>query len=230
LDDHISKLSFSEQLRAIIASSLYYKSAWAESFNEGATREDLFHAEDGDEKAMFMNRTDYMPLYQGEGFRALSVGLAGGDSMRLVLPDEGVGIDEVVASDALYDYLTKLPGEEGAKSARVHLSLPRFDADSSRDLIAGLMELGVSEVFTDSADFSPLSDQPLAVDEISHAVRVKTDEDGIEAAAYTVIMVKATAAMPVDLPVDFIVDRPFLFEIVNAEGLPLFTGVVKHAE
>ncbi|MBQ1887296.1 MAG: serpin family protein, partial [Firmicutes bacterium] len=58
-------------------------------------------------------------------------------------------------------------------------------------------------------------------------VRVKADEDGVEAAAYTVIMVKATSAMPEE-PIEFTVDRPFIFEIISSEGLPLFTGVVNH--
>ncbi|MBQ4233340.1 MAG: hypothetical protein II700_00390, partial [Firmicutes bacterium] len=40
-------------------------------------------------------------------------------------------------------------------------------------------------------------------------------------------MVKATSAMPEE-PIEFTVDRPFIFEIISSEGLPLFTGVVNH--
>ena len=39
------------------------------------------------------------------------------------------------------------------------------------------------------------------------------------------IMMYCGAVMPED-EVDFILDRPFLFEIVSETGLPLFVGVV----
>ncbi|MBQ2456383.1 MAG: hypothetical protein II499_09875 [Firmicutes bacterium] len=226
LDEHINNLQFSDQLRTILASTLYYKASWTDSFNASATREDTFHGFAGDEQADFMERTARNAYFDGEGFRAVSLGLNGGDQMRIVLPDEGRTASDVLASDALYDYLAIAPGAEGS-SARVHLRLPRFDVDSSKDLIEGLRELGVTDVFDDRADFTPLSDDPLCVDQIEHAVRVKADEDGVEAAAYTVIMVKATSAMPEE-PIEFTVDRPFIFEIISSEGLPLFTGVVNH--
>ncbi len=230
LDEHIQEIEFSDQLRAIIASTLYYKASWTDSFTREITRDELFHAETGDETAPFMRRTGYMPLYKGDGFKAVSLSLSGGDSMRLILPDEGTSAEELAASDKLYGYLTRPLDEDGSESARVMIKMPRFDADSEKDLIEGLTELGVTDVFGGKADFSPLSDQPLAVDEISHAVRVKADEDGVEAAAYTVIMVKATAALIEEPPVEFILDRPFIFEIVSSDGLPLFCGVVNHVE
>lgn len=55
---------------------------------------------------------------------------------------------------------------------------------------------------------------------------MKVDEEGCEAAAYTVIMVGAGAEMPPDDEVDFTLDRPFLFAITGEGNLPLFVGVV----
>ena len=36
------------------------------------------------------------------------------------------------------------------------------------------------------------------------------------------------AAMPPEDEMDFTLDRPFLFVITNAGGLPLFAGIVNH--
>ena len=55
---------------------------------------------------------------------------------------------------------------------------------------------------------------------------MKVDEEGCEAAAYTVIMTECGAAMPPDDEVDFTLDRPFLFAVTGDSDLPLFTGVV----
>lgn len=48
---------------------------------------------------------------------------------------------------------------------------------------------------------------------------------GVTAAAYTVMMM-AGAAAPPEEEMDFVLDRPFLFAITGADGLPLFKGVV----
>ncbi len=58
-------------------------------------------------------------------------------------------------------------------------------------------------------------------------MRVTTDEEGVEAAAYTVFSLSATPVRrkcPEEL--DFVLDRPFLFAITGQDGLPLFVGVV----
>ena len=51
------------------------------------------------------------------------------------------------------------------------------------------------------------------------------DEEGVTAAAYTV-MLMCGAGMPPMEEMDFILDRPFLFVITSRDNLPLFAGVV----
>ena len=62
-----------------------------------------------------------------------------------------------------------------------------------------------------------------------HAVRVAIDEEGVTAAAYTVMM-EAGAAEPPDEEIDFTLDRPFVFAITARSGLPLFVGIVNAPE
>ena len=65
------------------------------------------------------------------------------------------------------------------------------------------------------------------VSKAQHDVRVTVDEDGVEAAAFTV-MAMSGAGAPADEveEIDFTVDRPFLFAIMSDDNLPLFAGVV----
>ena len=51
------------------------------------------------------------------------------------------------------------------------------------------------------------------------------DEEGVTAAAYTVLPM-AGAARPPEDEIDFVVDRPFIFVITGEDGLPLFAGVI----
>ena len=55
---------------------------------------------------------------------------------------------------------------------------------------------------------------------------VAGDEDGVEAAAFTVLEPGDTAPMPPELEIHFTLDRPFLFSVVTGDGLPLFAGIV----
>lgn len=121
-------------------------------------------------------------------------------------------------------------GWTGQKYLTINLSMPKFDVSSDLDLIEGLKALGVTDVFDPNvSNFDPLeasTDDPLYISKAKHAARVKVDEEGCEAAAYTVMIINCGAAMPPDDEVDFTLDRPFLFAVTGDSGLPLFTGVV----
>ena len=58
-----------------------------------------------------------------------------------------------------------------------------------------------------------------------HAARVTVDEEGVTAAAYTVMMMCGDAAPPEE-EVDFVLNRPFVFAITGTDGLPLFVGII----
>jgi serpin B len=68
------------------------------------------------------------------------------------------------------------------------------------------------------------NDPKLLIDDVLHETFLSIDEDGIEAAAATIVLMVATGA-PIDQPVPVVLDRPFLFRIVDDEsGTPLFAG------
>ena len=78
------------------------------------------------------------------------------------------------------------------------------------------------------ADFSALTEEeiPAFVSRVQHAARVQIDEEGAVATAYTVVILGEGAAAPPEEEIDFVLDRPFLFVITDAQGLPMFVGVV----
>ena len=117
---------------------------------------------------------------------------------------------------------------ENSKHLIVNMSVPKFDVVSDLDLRDGLNALGITGVFDATvADFSPMTSKvaEIFLSKADHAARVAIDEEGVTAAAYTVMMM-AGAAAPPEEEMDFVLDRPFLFAITGADGLPLFVGVV----
>jgi len=215
-----------------LATTVYYKGAWQDEFREGATREDIFHAPTGDVTVDFMHqsfRTDY---YTGDRFAAVRKTLGSG-SMLFLLPDEGVDPEALLSDPQAMDMLLHGSPDLDVNHLTVNLALPKFDVSSDLELTEMLQALGVVDVFDGGlSDFSPLAENAdalgLAVSQVRHAARVKVDEEGCEAAAYTVIMVNATSAMPDPEEVDFVLDRPFLFAITGSDGLPTFVGIVNN--
>lgn len=117
---------------------------------------------------------------------------------------------------------------EKSKYLTVNLSVPKFDVSSDLELSQALKALGVTDIFDSKvSDFTPMTGDMAGIflSTIQHAARVKIDEEGCAAAAFTV-MAYAGAAMPPEEEVDFVLDRPFLFAITGSDGLPLFVGVV----
>ena len=225
-----------------LASTIYFKAAWGDEFNKSRTETDVFHALSGDVDVDFMHQTLDDTYYWGEHFSAVSLRLGERGAMWLILPDEGVSVDQLLDSGEAMEFLladkygqwdeasrSYAGAWPGQKFLNINLSMPKFDVSSDLDLIEGLRALGVTDVFDGTvSNFDPLeagTDDPLYVSKAEHAARVKVDEEGCEAAAYTMMMITEGALMIPDDEVDFTLDRPFLF-VVTGTGLPLFTGVV----
>jgi len=212
--------------RLVLASAVYLKAAWADPFPPGATSGAPFYPEGPGGPARtvpMMRRTASRPYLRGDGYQAVllpyrDIGLA----MAVVLPDGPLAsLRPKVAAAGLGGLLA------GTARRRVALSLPRFRRESAFNLIPPLRQLGVAAAFGDHADFGGITDAgPLRIGAVAHKAYIDVDEQGTEAAAATAVVATALAAFGTP-PVTMIVDRPFLFAIIDtATGLPVFLGQV----
>lgn len=228
LQDQIQGLELKPETVLALASTIYFQAKWQTEFLPHATAPGTFHALTGDLTCDFMHSSTENAYCWGENFGAVGLPLDNdGGTMWIVLPDEGQDVDTLLSSQEVMDFLLSKGSWENQKHLTVHLSLPKFDISSQLDLCQALQNLGLSEVFTGTGDFSPMTTQAeeIALTQATHGVRVAIDEEGVSAAAYT-LMALAGSAMPVKDEIDFVVDRPFLFAIVSPDGLPLFVGLV----
>lgn len=211
----------------LLATTIYYSAQWTSEFREELNYTDVFHAPSGDVDTEYMYAGQFMDYFCGEGWGAVRLSLRGGNSMWFILPDECVSVDTLLENEEVMRLMST--GETGeSEYARVYFSVPKFDIASQLDLIDGLKALGVTDVFDPTvSDFTPMTTDTdeIYVSEVTHAARVKIDEEGVEAAAFTVIVGDAAAAEPED-EIYFTLDRPFIFAISSRDDLPLFAGVV----
>lgn len=212
-----------------LASTVYYRVQWSTKFNEANNTVGSFHTPSGEKDATFMHQTlSNSVYYYGESYGAVALELEDGGHMWIVLPDEDLTPHQLLEQGDCLSMI--LDGQGASKEAEILLSLPKFDITSNTDLSEALQAMGVTDAFSaGSADFSPLTQdtENLFVDRVAHGVRVAADEDGLTAAAYTIISAPS-AGMPEQLEqIAFDVNRPFLFVITSRDGLPLFAGTVQ---
>ena len=215
--------------RLVLASAVYLKAAWTDPFPERATDGAPFYPDGPDGPALavpMMRGTASRAYLRGDGYQAVllpyrDISLA----MAVLLPDGPLAaLRPKLAAAGLGGLLA------GTARHQVTLSLPRFRVEAAFDLIPALRRLGVVAPFGGDADFSEITDAaPLRIGAVAHKAYIDVDEQGTEAAAATAVVIRAAAAMRPPPPVTMVVDRPFLFAIVDtATSLPLFLGQVSH--
>ncbi|MBR6522919.1 MAG: hypothetical protein IKT47_09630 [Oscillospiraceae bacterium] len=233
LEEQAEGVELSAETILALATTVYFRGKWANEFNKNATTQEQFYLLDDEAQSVtvdFMHKSGTNTYYWGDKFSSVSLRFEGGCSMQLILPDEGVSVDELLADDEAMRFMLSREGWDNSKYLIVNMSVPKFDVVSDIDLADGLKEMGITDVFDPAvSDFTPMTTDMdgIAVSAAKHAARVTVDEEGCTAAAYTVMMA-AGDAMPPDEEVDFILNRPFVFVLTSMDGLPLFTGVVNN--
>lgn len=229
LTEQAGKLELNADTVLALVSTLYYSASWHDKFSSAATTQDVFHAPNGDVSTDFLHSSDSNTVYYGDGFSAIGLSLENSGRMWLLKPDEGVDAAELLQNEDTLGFLLANGGWSQTQRAIVNLSLPKFDVSSDLDILDTLAQLGMTDVLDGiKSDFTPLTaaNDSLALTQAKHAARVKIDEDGCEAAAYTILGVEATAMMGPEDEIDFTLDNPFVFAITGIDGLPLFVGLV----
>ena len=207
-----------------LLNSLYFKARWESEFAPEKTQEGDFSALSGKMvKADFMQTQRMAAYVENEWFTSTSLSYQN-DSyvMRLILPQPEISIDQVLQA------LSESDGNlwKNVVLADINLKMPRFTLENKMNLIPALQALGMKKAFTNDADFSSMSDIATYISLVQQATRLKVDEEGSEGAAVTVIGGETSPGMPEE-KVDFFLDRPFLFQILEpATGTVLFMGQV----
>lgn len=227
LKEQAQEIQFDPQTILALASTVYFQSKWSSEFSPSKTAPGVFHGPSEDQTVEFMNKEEGGTYYWDDHFGAIAQGLESGGKMWLFLPKEGETPQQLLSRNSMMELVQNPQQWENQKECSIRASIPKFDVTSQMDLRYGLEKLGITHVFDpDSSDFSPITDaNPTFLSYVKHDARVTIDEEGVTAAAYTV-MGREAAELPPEEKIDFVADRPFVFVITSNDNLPLFIGVV----
>lgn len=205
----------------VLINTLYANLPWISKFSEDATESSVFHTLNGDVQAPFMHQQTGSSYLKADTFEAASLRLGNHYKMTFVLPSEGMTPQDLLKKEGFLETL-----KNDMNYSEVKWSLPKFTYSASMDLVDRLKSLGMEKAFRDDAEFPGISEIPTLVSGVIQKSFIDLNEEGVEAAAVTIISVEATAAPPAEV-IDFTLDRPFLYLLESHDGVVLFIGIVQ---
>lgn len=223
---------FDKDTELLLVNALYLKNKWLREFDPRSTREmDFHHAGGPDSHPDYLQHFNTTLSYiQGEGAQGTVLPYDDGRlAFFVLLPDL------YPDSPDLGEWLNGLDAEELSRLINsredtlfLRFAMPKFKAEWQGDLENILPELGLRDAFVPgTADFSKMGDNEYGyyIDKVIHAAKIEVNEKGTEAAAATVVAAPAGAAEPPQEGITLILDRPFLYGIVDLQaGVLLFLG------
>jgi len=191
---------------AALINAVYLKTSWVDEFSKYMTEPEDYTDIDGNvARRDMMKAKDCYRYYEDKDTKLISIPLNGGLTFIAVLGDD---------SNWMTDY-------DAAKYTDVDLWLPKLDTESTfgkETLIQYLIDRGAVDAFDASnADFSRMADYPWYISDILQKAKIKTDEEGLEAAALTMIAMVEGAPLELKEPQyrEFHANEPFRYYIVT---------------
>ena len=208
----------------VLMNAVYFKATWTEKFDEKETLEEVFTKADGSTiKLPMMHRNAQIRYCTNEVYTGIWLPFGSGDrwSMKVLLPEEGKTIDDIVKS---------LTGESWENNywqhAIVDIKMPRFSTKSDIMLNDMVSKLGVPSIFDpQKADFSLMSknQKQFYVSQMKQKAAIEVNEEGTKTTAVTVAMMEGSNI--INGKGEFHANRPFMYVIQEwSSGAIFFIG------
>ena len=206
-----------------------FKASWESKFDDEEIKENIFYNADGSrQKVKMLCGTEY-GYVENERFTGFIKEYDAAYSFMTLLPKKK-------AQEFLYESLNQINFRNlfmAKTDEEVEVRMPEFKFSYEAELSDFCRNQGIKTVFSNQADFSPMTDEWFKVESVAHQAVITVDRNGTEAAAVT------HAVMLWGCPPDSFkkkrkmvrLNRPFLFAIMHNETeLPVFVGIVNHID
>ena len=209
----------------VLVNAVCFDAKWASPYEKDQISDGSFTNADGSSAAVQMmtgHETEYLEQNGAVGFLKY---YAGQYAFAGILPPADVTVQEWLDAQTEESLISMVSGRTAAAVTAV---MPAFQADTSVQLETLLPGMGMPSAFSDSADFSALSDESLKIDEVVHKTHIDVGAAGTKAAAATAVVMTKGALEVTGEQKTVRLDRPFVYMILDMTNeLPVFIGTVQ---
>ncbi|XP_061305322.1 ovalbumin-related protein Y-like [Pezoporus flaviventris] len=226
IQDFLEPRSVDPDTLLVIVNAIYFKGIWKTAFKEEDTREFPFSMtkqESRPVQMMCQNSTFKMGIVPSEKIKILELPYASGElSMLVLLPDDVSGLEQL-EKKINFEKLTEWTSPSVMEKKRVKVYLPRMKIEEKYNLTSVLKALGMTDLFSSSADLSGISSaKNLKISEVVHMAYMEVNEEGTEMAGSAGVTGAVKHSPESE---EFKADHPFLFLIKhNPTNSILFVG------
>ncbi|XP_054716948.1 uncharacterized protein LOC129226369 [Uloborus diversus] len=207
----------------VLLNAAYFKGTWEKQFDPKRTIAETFYnngLQSAAKNTEMMHITERFPFTKIFDCEALELPYKGENiSMLILLPNANDGLTSLEESLTV-DKLQAIRKE--MRKIKVDVAFPKFKIEYDREMSSYLKSLGAGKIFSQSANLSGMTSNKVSVNQVLHKAFMEVNEEGSEAAAVTGVLVSRLR------PIDFVVDHPFVFAIIDKRSdMILFLGHVK---
>jgi serpin B len=215
-----------ESIAMIILNAIYFSGQWNKAFDD-IGKDDFYLKNNSIIKASFMKKQlDGVSYTSTNTEELIGLKLKGTQFVFYIVLPKG-DIDDYLNSFS--DERFKSLNDQALKEP-IELTMPKFKIEFGISLKSALIALGMDLPFESSANFKNISQEAdLFIDDVIHKTYIKVDENGLEAAAATAVMM-TRCMMPVMKEYkQVVVNRPFIVAIKHPESQHfLFIGKIEN--
>ncbi|NXN47465.1 OVALX protein, partial [Rhinoptilus africanus] len=210
----------------VLVNAIYFKGIWKTAFKEEHTQEVPFNVTEQESRPVQMmcqNSTFKVAEVAAEKMKILELPYVGGQlSMLVLLPDDISGLEQL-ENKISFEKLMEWTSPNMMEEKRVKVYLPRMKIQEKYNLTSVLMALGMTDLFSPSANLSGISSaETLKVSEAIHEAYMEINEEGTEMAGSEGVMGDINQSSESE---EFRADHPFLFLVKhNPTNSILFFG------
>ncbi len=211
-----------------LINAISFEGEWHEAYEEYQILEDSeFTSSEGQlQNVTMLSSTENIFICDESSIGFIKPYKDGEYAFMAILPDEDIAVE---------DYVSEMTGEKFLElySNRAYMDvvvkLPEFSYEYSDELSECLSNMGMSQAFSETADFSNMATtgNSLYISKVLHKTFIQVDRLGTKAAAATTVEMVSESCEEVCEVEYVILDRPFIYSIIDTNtGLPIFIGVL----
>ncbi|CAM9253827.1 unnamed protein product [Bubo scandiacus] len=210
----------------VLVNAIYFKGIWKTAFKEEDSQKFPFSVtkqESRPVQMMCQNSTFKVAVVAAEEMKILELPYASGElSMLVLLPDDISGLEQL-ENNISFEKLAVWTSPNVMETKRVKVYLPRMKIEGKYNLTSVLMALGMTDLFSPSANLSGISSaESMKISEAIHEAYMEVSEEGTEMSGSVDVMGDIQHSSEFE---EFRADHPFLFLIKhNPTNSILFFG------